>query len=321
MALTLASGISASDRYCTVNQPPTQPPGSYYRIGDEVVQHIGFATPTPIWSPNFTQLYIARAQLGTTAVSHLSAAPLTFVRPEFLSATAETDPGPFESGGSGGASGVLADPGVSWAPGVAVTAGYRIAETVDGALRVFEVTVAGTTDAGTAFTDYIGANSLRPLGTTITGTETWRYLGIVGQVGFDVLPGFLIKPADWFVSPTTGELAIRYTGDPTDYEDLLVVGDDNNEKSVWRQDSSGDTDQIFRDSGTSHRYRVQYGAVNFFLMGVGEDAVWLADVNTVRFFEFLPADGAIRMPGLPTADPAVAGQLWNDAGTLKVSAG
>jgi hypothetical protein len=50
MALTLAAGISASDRYCTVNQPPTQPPGSYYRIGDEVVQHIGFATPTPIWS-------------------------------------------------------------------------------------------------------------------------------------------------------------------------------------------------------------------------------------------------------------------------------
>ena len=25
--------------------------------------------------------------------------------------------------------------------------------------------------------------------------------------------------------------------------------------------------------------------------------------------------------GLPTADPTVAGQLWNDAGTLKVSAG
>jgi hypothetical protein len=29
MALTLAAGISSSDRYCTVNQPPTQPPGSY----------------------------------------------------------------------------------------------------------------------------------------------------------------------------------------------------------------------------------------------------------------------------------------------------
>jgi hypothetical protein len=101
MALTLASGISASDRYCTVNQPPTQPPGSYYRIGDEVVQHIGFATPTPIWSQTFLQLYVARGQLGTTAASHLSGAALTFVRSEFLSAPADSDPGPFETGGGG----------------------------------------------------------------------------------------------------------------------------------------------------------------------------------------------------------------------------
>jgi hypothetical protein len=27
------------------------------------------------------------------------------------------------------------------------------------------------------------------------------------------------------------------------------------------------------------------------------------------------------MSALPTEDPAVAGRLWNDAGTLKVSAG
>jgi hypothetical protein len=32
-------------------------------------------------------------------------------------------------------------------------------------------------------------------------------------------------------------------------------------------------------------------------------------------------DGYIVMPNLPTADPAVAGALWNDSGTLKVSAG
>lgn len=31
--------------------------------------------------------------------------------------------------------------------------------------------------------------------------------------------------------------------------------------------------------------------------------------------------GAITLSGLPTANPAVAGRLWNDAGTLKVSAG
>jgi hypothetical protein len=320
MALTLASGISASDRYCTVNQAPSQPPGSYYRIGDEVIQHIGYVTTTPIWTPNFTQLYIARAQLGTTAASHLSAAALTYVRPEFLSATAETDPGPFEGGaGGGGASGVLADPGNVWTQNTSVTVGYRIAETVDGASRVFEATTSGTTHPTvTAFTDF--TVSLQPLGLT-TELVTWRYLGVVGQVGFDVLPGFFIKPADWFVSSTTGELALRYTGDPTDYEDLLVVGDDNNNKAVWRQDSSGDSDHFFRDSGTSHRYHVRYGAVNFFLMSVGEDAVWMSNDTATRFFEYTSATGAIRMEGLPTADPAVAGQLWNDTGTLKVSAG
>jgi hypothetical protein len=220
---------------------------------------------------------------------------------------------------SAGASGVLEDPGNVWAPGVAVTEGYRIAETVDGALRVFEATTSGTTHPTvTAFTDF--TVSLQPLGLT-TELVTWRYLGVVGQVGFDVLPGFFIKPADWFVSSTTGELALRYTGDPTDYEDLLVVGDDNNNKAVWRQDSSGDSDHFFRDSGTSHRYHVKYGAVNFFLMSVGEDAVWMSNDTATRFFEYTSATGAIRMEGLPTADPAVAGQLWNNAGTLKVSAG
>jgi hypothetical protein len=32
-------------------------------------------------------------------------------------------------------------------------------------------------------------------------------------------------------------------------------------------------------------------------------------------------DGNVLMPNLPTADPHIAGALWNDAGTVKVSAG
>jgi hypothetical protein len=32
-------------------------------------------------------------------------------------------------------------------------------------------------------------------------------------------------------------------------------------------------------------------------------------------------DGNVLMPNLPASDPAVAGALWNDAGTVKVSAG
>ena len=29
----------------------------------------------------------------------------------------------------------------------------------------------------------------------------------------------------------------------------------------------------------------------------------------------------VLMPNLPTSNPSVAGQLWNDSGTLKISAG
>jgi hypothetical protein len=31
--------------------------------------------------------------------------------------------------------------------------------------------------------------------------------------------------------------------------------------------------------------------------------------------------GDVTLSGLPTSDPSVAGRLWNDSGTLKISAG
>lgn len=42
--------------------------------------------------------------------------------------------------------------------------------------------------------------------------------------------------------------------------------------------------------------------------------------NAVERFR-IADDGDFIMTGLPTANPAVAGQLWNDSGTVKVSAG
>lgn len=36
---------------------------------------------------------------------------------------------------------------------------------------------------------------------------------------------------------------------------------------------------------------------------------------------YMDLDGNLVMPNLPTSDPTVAGALWNDSGTLKVSAG
>jgi hypothetical protein len=49
---------------------------------------------------------------------------------------------------------------------------------------------------------------------------------------------------------------------------------------------------------------------------------FIADVDgTPETATINPDTGVYVFPNLPTADPANAGQLWNDAGTLKVSAG
>jgi hypothetical protein len=57
-----------------------------------------------------------------------------------------------------------------------------------------------------------------------------------------------------------------------------------------------------------------HGAVQFY-SGDGNTSV---DIGNLGFYVLGPI---VVLDGLPTADPTNAGQLWNDAGTLKVSAG
>ena len=52
--------------------------------------------------------------------------------------------------------------------------------------------------------------------------------------------------------------------------------------------------------------------------GTARDLVLGTDATERMRFK---AAGAIILTGLPTSDPAVVGQLWNDTGTLKISAG
>lgn len=49
-------------------------------------------------------------------------------------------------------------------------------------------------------------------------------------------------------------------------------------------------------------------------------AFWVDNGSNLRIIE-LRGDRNILMPGLPTSDPLVAGSLWNDSGTVKISAG
>ena len=43
--------------------------------------------------------------------------------------------------------------------------------------------------------------------------------------------------------------------------------------------------------------------------------------ETVSAFNNLESNGMMVMNNLPTSDPSSAGQIWNDSGTLKISAG
>jgi hypothetical protein len=54
---------------------------------------------------------------------------------------------------------------------------------------------------------------------------------------------------------------------------------------------------------------------------VVSDNGFVGDVAGNVVAETLTTTSDVIMLDLPTADPEVVGQLWNDAGTLKVSAG
>lgn len=54
-------------------------------------------------------------------------------------------------------------------------------------------------------------------------------------------------------------------------------------------------------------------------MGIEEGVITIRSPGYATYFELSSTN--IKAVGLPTADPVAAGALWNDAGTLKVSAG
>lgn len=73
-------------------------------------------------------------------------------------------------------------------------------------------------------------------------------------------------------------------------------------------------DATFEYSGTVYTFSAA-GLLAF--LAANFDITAPASVSTGA----LTASGAVTFTGLPTADPAVAGQLWLDTGVLTVSAG
>jgi hypothetical protein len=373
MALTLRESVNAEQTYLELLGADALRADSIYSIDDEWIYVRGvYSVPG---HPTYRQLTVERAFLGTAAAAHTRNAALAVVT--------------LGAGGAGGGGGsdVLTDPGNDWAPSTVVTVGYRIAETVDGELRVFEATNAGTTEAeATAFTDY--TISLAPLGLTL-GNVTWQYLGIVGELPWDIVPlpgiglddqGFHVDafstvgdaetmlqllpalgdPGNAWESATlintpnyriasliSGSLRVfeavtlGTTGgsEPTWQIALIgqtttdgtaswsyrgIVGQPDTDRPVFVVNSAGDADWYF-DQSNSSGFRFNQSVDGVPVSGAGR-----TEMTTDHFKAAIPGGGeltvqydpfAIIVLGLPTADPVISGHLWNDTGTLKVSAG
>lgn len=279
----------------------------------------------------------------------------------------------------------LTDPGNAWEPDTAVTQGYRIAETIQGELRVFEAVEAGTTNAGaTAFTDF--TVDLTPLGITEDLID-WRYLGIVGELPWTVAPrqaafgqdaegpyvagtqpisqaettfrilAALGDPGNAWEAATAVEAAYRISvtvdgalrvfqaspgttgatepawniaaiGDTTtdgtaSWSYQGIVGGPDRERLIFVANSAGDADWVLDiNNGSGFRFNLAEDGV--LVSGSG-----MAQFTTDGFKVYTPTESfevrfdpfSIDMVGLPTANPNVAGRLWVDSGTLKVSAG
>ena len=101
-------------------------------------------------------------------------------------------------------------------------------------------------------------------------------------------------------------------------------------------------DNVILRFGTSNDTQISHsGSAFYFANGIGDvDFYNHQDDGDISFFtddgsggttEYLRLDGGdvstivntikVLMPNLPTSDPSTAGQLWNDNGTLKISAG
>lgn len=153
----------------------------------------------------------------------------------------------------------------------------------------YQVLADGTTKVGDGTSSPSPSGTSLPSGFTATGDGSDdRTLTIQAKVG-QTSPVIVVLDEDGnprgSISPT-GEFVIY---DATGNVVLLVSPSDI---SLMAAAQTGQTEAILR----------------------------LADDLGDPLFEVGPT-GEVLAVGIPTADPAVAGALWNDSGTLKVSAG
>ena len=156
---------------------------------------------------------------------------------------------------------------------------------------------------------------------TSGGNTTTLYAGTPGaaQVQLDTSGNIRLKSLAAFQFSSTNA--------PAGLADLVLFRDAAN-TFAQRNATNAQTFRVyntFTSATNFERAKLQWDT-NVLKVGTEKGA----DGGTARDMELqtddttritLKANGAILFAGLPTSDPAVAGQLWNDGNTLKISAG
>jgi len=109
--------------------------------------------------------------------------------------------------------------------------------------------------------------------------------------------------------------------DPSNYERLAIKWDTNEATITTEEAGTGSARAITIDSGDELKFN-HYDDFIFNRRGSNlfrSQGTILRVESNVSAFRFLNV--VIEMGSIPTTDPVNAGQLWNDSGTLKVSAG
>lgn len=131
-----------------------------------------------------------------------------------------------------------------------------------------------------------------------------------GGLSNPVSEALVVAPASQSDTPLT----LTGGGAGSDYGNVLEV--ENQDGAVGRLlyvDSAGEVEIHVRDNDAL--------ALTIFGAASGTQDLLRAKRGNTNVFAIGPSGEIKTFAALPTVDPTVAGQLWNDAGTLKVSAG
>jgi hypothetical protein len=191
-------------------------------------------------------------------------------------------------------------------------------------LQVNGTTRASITSAGTLFLPQTGfvnqvINWGNSNGIRQNSNSSWGFLaGNAQQLSISTITFGVVVNSESFLgfgSPSSPTSTSRFY---LDAAHALALRNDTNAQTFRVYNT-------FTSATNFERAKIEW-ASNILRIGTEKGA----DGGTARDMELqtddttritVKADGAILFSGIPTSNPNVAGQLWNDGGTLKISAG